>query len=93
MLCDRFAELRIGEEWDYQNILSDETNMTIDYALENFHNELYGKKINADKQIAPVKQLNQNKQIAPIGENVNTNNQQTKGENINWNEIQRPQDN
>lgn len=45
ILCDRFAEMKSGESWDYQNVLSQETNMTIDYALESFHKQLYGKNI------------------------------------------------
>lgn len=51
ILCDRFAEMKSGESWDYQNVLSQETNMTIDYALENFHNQLYGKNIFEQNQL------------------------------------------
>lgn len=50
ILCDRFAEIKTGENWDYDNVLSQETNMTIDYALENFHKELYGRSILAEDQ-------------------------------------------
>lgn len=45
ILCDRFAEMRTGEKWDYNNVLSQETNMTIDFSLNNFHKKLYGKEI------------------------------------------------
>ncbi len=45
ILCDRFAEMKSGESLDYKNVLSQETNMTIDYALESFHKQLYGKNI------------------------------------------------
>lgn len=45
ILCDRFAEIKSGESLDYKNVLSQETNMTIDYALESFHKQLYGKNI------------------------------------------------
>ena len=48
VLCDRFAELKTGEKWDYDNVLSQETNMTIDYALENFEKKLYGELKKAD---------------------------------------------
>ncbi len=58
LLCDRFAEIKSGENLDYKNVLSQETNMTIDYALENFHNQLYGKNINeqtnTDSQLSEV---------------------------------------
>lgn len=45
ILCDRFSELKTNEKLDYENMLSQESNMTIDYALENFHQSLYGKDI------------------------------------------------
>lgn len=38
ILCDRFAELETNTKWDYKNVLSNETNMTVDYAIENFNN-------------------------------------------------------
>lgn len=49
ILCDRFSELKTGKKVDYNNVLSQETNMTIDFSLENFHKELYGKEIKISK--------------------------------------------
>ena len=40
ILCDRFSELKSGEKLDYDNVLSQETNMTIDFAIENFEKQL-----------------------------------------------------
>lgn len=40
ILCDRFAELKSGEKLDYNNVLNQETNMTIDLAIENFEKQL-----------------------------------------------------
>ena len=37
ILCDRFSEIKTGENLDYDNVLSQETDMTIDYSLDNFH--------------------------------------------------------
>lgn len=48
ILCDRFAELKTGEKWDYDNVLSQETNMNIDLALENFYKSIYGKDLTQD---------------------------------------------
>lgn len=45
ILCDRFAEIRTGEKTDYNNVLSQATNMNIDFALENFYKSLYGKDL------------------------------------------------
>lgn len=45
ILCDRFAEIRTGEKLDYNNVLSQETNMNIDFALEKFYKSLYGKDL------------------------------------------------
>lgn len=62
ILCDRFAEIKSSESLDYENVLSQETNMTIDYALENFHNQLYGKNM--------VEQNNINNQLNEIEANT-----------------------
>lgn len=43
ILCDRFSELKSGENLDYENVLSQETNMTIDFAIENFEKQLSNK--------------------------------------------------
>lgn len=45
ILCDRFAEIKTGEKWDYENVLSQETNMSIDFALDNFYKSIYGKEL------------------------------------------------
>ena len=44
IICDRFSELKSGEKLDYENVLSHETNMTIDFAIENFEKQLNNKK-------------------------------------------------
>lgn len=44
IFCDRFAEMK-GNKLKYNNILSQETNMNIDYALNNFYKEIYGNEI------------------------------------------------
>lgn len=48
ILCDRFSELKTGEKIDYKNVLSQETNMTIDFSLNNFHENLHNSKIQKD---------------------------------------------
>lgn len=48
LLCDRYAEIKTGERWDYDNVLSQETNMTIDFAIENFEKQLNNKKPDND---------------------------------------------
>ncbi|MFR5684112.1 MAG: hypothetical protein ACLUD1_08705, partial [Clostridia bacterium] len=64
ILCDRFAELKTGEKLDYQNVLSQETNMSLDYSLETFQKELDKQKSNSkagvnlplpDKNIQDIK--------------------------------------
>lgn len=49
ILCDRFSELKTGENIDYKNVLSQETNMTIDFSLNNFHQNLYNNEIQKEK--------------------------------------------
>lgn len=68
IFCDRFAQIR-GNELKYTNILSQETNMNIDYALDNFYKEIYGKELvnsssfnlqnNSKQQINTNNQLNE----------------------------------
>ena len=45
LLCDRYAETKTGQKWDYENVLSQETNMTIDFAIENFENSLHSNRL------------------------------------------------
>ena len=49
ILCDRFSELKTGKNIDYKNVLSQETNMTIDFSLNNFHQNLYNNEIQKEK--------------------------------------------
>nr|DAO70515.1 MAG TPA: PolyVal ADP-Ribosyltransferase [Caudoviricetes sp.] len=76
ILCDRFAELKSGEKLDYDNVLSQETNMNIDYALDNFHQELEkSSSINLLKKQAKLPKM---KDIT------------SKGEIVNFSEMERP---
>lgn len=90
IFCDRFAQMR-GNELKYENILSQETNMNIDYALNNFYKEIYGKEIEDSNKSSfnlPTKNDVKTKTNLPTKENIN---QSTQGETINWNEIERPE--
>lgn len=86
ILCDRFSELKTGKKVDYNNVLSQETNMTIDFSLDNFHKKLYGKEIKDNPSNLPTKESTKTELNLPIKENINT-----QGESINWNEIERPE--
>lgn len=86
ILCDRFSELKTGKKIDYSNVLSQETNMTIDFSLDNFHKKLYGKEIKYNPSNLPTKESTKTELNLPIKENINT-----QGESINWNEIERPE--
>lgn len=88
IFCDRFAQMR-GNELKYENILSQETNMNIDYALNNFYKEIYGKEIEDSNKSSfnlPTEEDVNSKLNLPIKQNTNT-----QGENINWNEVERPE--
>ena len=86
ILCDRFSELKTGKKVDYNNVLSQETNMTIDFSLDNFHKKLYGKEIKDNSSNLPTKENTKTELNLPTKENINT-----QGESINWNEIERPE--
>lgn len=86
ILCDRFSELKTGKKVDYNNVLSQETNMTIDFSLDNFHKKLYGKEIKDNPSNLPTKENTKTELNLPTKENINT-----QGETINWNEIERPE--
>ena len=58
ILCDRFAELKSGENLDYDNVLSQETNMTIDFAIDRFEKELNSVRQN---MLPPAEQNSQNR--------------------------------
>lgn len=74
ILCDRFAEMRTGEKWDYNNVLSQETNMTIDFSLNNFHKKLYGKEIeNLNKSSINLPENDTNINQPKIGEFPDSN--------------------
>lgn len=51
IICDRFAELDNNEALSYKNVLSQETNMTLDYGISNFR-EAINKNLQADEQSA-----------------------------------------
>lgn len=40
IICDRFAELDNNEALSYKNVLSQETNMTLDYGIANFRENI-----------------------------------------------------
>ena len=66
--------------------------MTIDYALENFHKELYGRSILSEDQGA-IKKVTGTRIQLPKQETSNeaSINLPTKGEKIDWNTIERPE--
>ena len=71
LLCDRYAEMKTGETWDYDNVLSQETNMTIDFAIENFEkqlmnssNKLENNIVEKNKTLNPVEISNLNREDA-----------------------------
>lgn len=71
LLCDRYAEMKTGETWDYDNVLSQETNMTIDFAIENFEKQLKSSStklanniVKKNKTLNPVKISNLNREDA-----------------------------
>ncbi len=75
ILCDRFSEVKTGEELDYQNVLSNETNMTIDYALETFNNKLSenSKELKNDSRITRHEVIQKNREVAKKNiENIST---------------------
>lgn len=65
ILCDRFSELKTGKKVDYNNVLSQETNMTIDFSLDNFHKKLYGKEIKDNSSNLPTKENTNTDDIKP----------------------------
>lgn len=50
IICDRFAELDNNEGLSYKNVLSQETNMNLDFGINNFRNMIKGNQ--ADTQSA-----------------------------------------
>ena len=71
LLCDRYAEMKTGETWDYDNVLSQETNMTIDFAIENFEKQLKNSStklanniVEKNKTLNPVEISNLNREDA-----------------------------
>ncbi len=71
ILCDRFSELKSGEKLDYDNVLSQETNMTIDFAIENFEKQLKNSStklanniVEKNKTLNPVEISNLNREDA-----------------------------
>lgn len=61
ILCDRFSELKSGEKLDYDNVLSQETNMTIDFAIENFEKQLKNSSTKLANNI-----VEKNKTLNPV---------------------------
>lgn len=45
IICDRFSEIRQNQKLDYDNVLSNATNSTIDNALSNYYYQVYGKEL------------------------------------------------
>lgn len=71
LLCDRYAEMKTGETWDYDNVLSQETNMTIDFAIEIFEKQLKNSStklanniVEKNKTLNPVEISNLNREDA-----------------------------
>lgn len=76
ILCDRFAELKTGEQWDYKNVLSQETNSTMDLAIDNFYKEINNNTTVEQARINGEQFSTQEQQITPrenkIVQNKNT---------------------
>lgn len=69
ILCDRFSELKTGEKNDYNNVLSQETNMTIDFSLNNFHKNLYKNEIKKEiPKIDFIRKINKETSIDKYNE-------------------------
>ena len=45
ILCDRFSEIKNNGKMDYENVLSNSTNSSIDMALSNYYKQVYGKEL------------------------------------------------
>lgn len=71
IIADRFAEIESKESLDYSNVLSQETNMTIDFAINNFQNKI------KDVKLPPIEKKR-------IGEKI-PNNKETNLEKYNKN--------
>ncbi|MBE5813173.1 MAG: hypothetical protein E7314_05935 [Clostridiales bacterium] len=52
IICDRFADLDNNETLSYKNVLSQETNMTLDYGITNFRESIEKTNTQADEQSA-----------------------------------------
>lgn len=77
ILCDRFAEMETGEKLDYNNVLSQQTNMTIDYSVENFNQEL-----EKSSSINLPKNQTIQEEIRPTRHEIIQNNREIARENI-----------
>lgn len=66
ILCDRFAELKSGENLDYDNVLTQETNMTIDFAIENFEKQLMNNSNQEKNNITPKNKILNPTEIANL---------------------------
>lgn len=69
ILCDRYSEIKTGENIDYTNMLSQETNMTIDFAIENFAKQLNSKNNTSNNNMTNASNLNENANISNINNN------------------------
>lgn len=82
-------------EISYDNVLSQETNMNIDYAIENFRNKIK-ENSNMSSFSLPVREdsntLKVNLPTRNTTQENKTVNFPTKGENVNYTEMQNPGD-
>ena len=69
IICDRFSEIRQKEKVDYENVLSNATNTTIDNALANYYSQVYGKELEIPSSFS-LPQSKQNEYTIPTKSNV-----------------------
>lgn len=81
IFCDRFAQRR-GNELKYNNILSQDTNMNIDYALDNFYKEIYGKELEESSSINLLEKDIAQEEKFPTRHETIQNNREIARENI-----------
>lgn len=88
IICDRFSEIQQGEKLDYENVLSNATNSTIDNALSNYYKQVYGKELDIPSSF----NLSENKKN-PSRHEVIQQNRKLARENIkniaNWKDKKR----
>ncbi|MCI8760519.1 MAG: hypothetical protein HFJ34_05305 [Clostridia bacterium] len=80
IICDRFSEIRKGENLDYENVLTNASNSIIDGALNNYYKQVYGKElVNASSFDL---QSNNTIQVDNVQQDMNINKKITRHDTI-----------